>query len=161
MIKRATVWYRIRTAREQRLILLMAATFLLVFVWLLVIRPLGDALADARARHAEAVIERAEARAQAEALGSINQAGSGRPMTEPVETVIARSAAQAGFQLSRLQTDAGGRGVSIGIEAARPQALFGWVSSLERQGVVVTMLSATGNADRTLAVQASFRGRAG
>ena len=159
MIERVTVWYRIRSRREQRLILLMAALALLVFVWLLVIRPLGDALADARARHGEAVIEQAEARAQAEALGVLNTAGGARPLTEPVEKVISRSAAQAGFQLSRLQPEPGGSGVSIGIEAARPQALFGWVASLERQGVVVATLSATANADRTLAVQASFRGR--
>ncbi len=161
MISRVTIWYRGRSTREQRLLLVMALLFLLVVLWLLVIRPLNDALADARARHAEAVIEQAEARAQAAALGTLAAAGGARPLTEPVETVVARTAAQAGFQLSRLQVDPGGRGVSIGIEAARPQALFGWVSSLERQGIVVTTLSATANADRTLAVQGGFRGRTG
>jgi general secretion pathway protein M len=159
MISRVTIWYVDRSVREQRLILVMAAAFLLVFTWLLIVRPLGDALADARARHAAAVIERAEARAQAEALGTLGRAGGPRPLIEPVETMIARSAGQAGFQLSRIQAQPGG-GVSIGIEAARPQALFGWISSLERQGIVVATLTAGANADRTVAVQASFRGKA-
>ena len=65
MIERTTIWYRGRSLREQRLILIMGTLFALVFLWLLVIRPLGDALAGAKARHAEAVIERAEARAAA------------------------------------------------------------------------------------------------
>jgi len=159
MIERTTIWYRGRSVREQRLLLAMAALFTLVFVWLLLIRPLGDALADARARHDAAVIERAEAQAQAEALGVLRKAG-GAALTQPVEALVAQTAGQTGFQLSRIQAEPGG-GVSIAIEAARPQALFGWVSSLERQGLIVSSLSATANADRTLSVQASFRGRAG
>jgi general secretion pathway protein M len=160
MIERVKIWYVVRSPREQRLVLIMAITFALVFIWLGIARPLNDALVEARARHTEAVIERAEARAQAEALGSLRSAGGARPLTEPVETLIGRAAGQAGFQLSRLQADPGGA-VSIGIEAARPQALFAWVSSLERQGVVVASLTASANADRTVAVQASFRGRSG
>jgi general secretion pathway protein M len=158
MIERVTLWYRGRIPREQRLITIMLALFAAVFLWLLVIRPLGDALADARERHNEAVIERAEAQAQAEALVALRKAG-GAAMTQPVDTLISRSAGEAGFQLSRIGPEPGG-GVSVGIEAARPQALFGWVASLEAQGVIVSSLSATANADRTLAVQASFRGRA-
>lgn len=159
MIERTTIWYRGRSRREQRLLLVMAALFALVFVWLLVIRPLNNGLADARARHADAVIEQGEARAQAEALVSLRKSG-GAALTQPVEAIVARTAGEAGFQLSRLQAEPGGA-TSIGIEAARPQALFGWVEALERQGVIVSSLSATANADRTLAVQASFRGRAG
>jgi general secretion pathway protein M len=158
MIERVNIWYRVRTTREQRLILIMSVLVAAVFLWLLVIRPLSDALAFSRARHTEAVIERAEARAQAEALRDLRRTG-GVALTQPVESLIARSASQAGFQLSRIQPEPGG-GVSIGIEAARPQALFAWVSQLEREGVIVSSLSATANADRTVAVQGSFRGRA-
>jgi general secretion pathway protein M len=160
MIERVKIWYVVRSPREQRLILFMAVTFALVFIWLGIARPLNDALVNARARHAQAVIERAEARAQAAALGALRSGGGGRALTEPLETVIGRAAGQAGFQLSRLQAEPGGA-VSIGIEAARPQALFAWVTSLERQGVVVAALTASANADRTVAVQASFRGRTG
>jgi general secretion pathway protein M len=159
MIERVNIWYRVRTVREQRLILIMSGLLAAVFLWLLVIQPLNDALAFARARHADAVIERAEARAQAEALRGLRRTG-GPALSQPVESLIARSAAQAGFQLSRIQPEPGG-GVSIGIEAARPQALFAWVSQLEREGAIVSSLSATANADRTVAVQASFRGKAG
>jgi general secretion pathway protein M len=158
MIERTTIWYRGRSTREQRLLLVMAALVTFVLLWLLVVRPLGDALADAKARHEAAVIARAEAQAQAEALGTL-RTGSGAALTQPVDALVARMAGEAGFKLSRIQPETGG--VSIGIEAAKPQAFFAWVSALERQGVIVSLLSATANADRTLSVQASFRGRTG
>ncbi|HEY0149501.1 MAG TPA: type II secretion system protein GspM [Allosphingosinicella sp.] len=157
MIRTITIWYGGRSVREQRLLLFMLALLLLVFLWLLIVRPLNDALAEARERHDAAVLERAEARAQAEALGTLRRSG-GAALTQPVETIVSQSAGQAGFQLSRLRAEPGGA-VSIGIEAARPQAFFGWISSLEQKGLIVSTLSATANADRTLAVQASFRGR--
>ncbi|HZG08368.1 MAG TPA: type II secretion system protein GspM [Allosphingosinicella sp.] len=159
MIERVTIWHRGRSVREQRMLLIMAALFLLIFSWLLVVRPLGDALSDARARHGAAIVARAQAQAQVEALRALRTAG-GRGLTEPVETVVARTANEAGFRLSRTQAEPGGRGVSIAIEAARPQALFTWIASLERQGVVVASLSTNANADRTVAVQATLRGRA-
>jgi general secretion pathway protein M len=158
MIERVTVWYRGRSLREQRMLLAMSVIFLLVVMWLLVIRPLSDALSDARARHGEAVVARGQAQAQVDALRALRTTG-GRALTEPVETVVARAAGEAGFQLSRIQAEPGGRGVSIAIEAARPQALFGWIAALERQGVVVASLSTNANADQTVAVQATLRGR--
>ena len=78
MIARTRIWYVGLSLREQRLIAVMAALFLIVFVWLLVLRPLGDALADARERHDEAVLARAQARAQAEALGALRTSGGAR-----------------------------------------------------------------------------------
>jgi len=49
------LWWRERTLREQRLLLVMFALIALALGWLLVIRPLSDALDAAQTRHAEAV----------------------------------------------------------------------------------------------------------
>jgi general secretion pathway protein M len=159
MMASLQTWFRGRSLREQRLLLAMAALFAIVFAWLLVVRPLGDALAGARERHGEAVIALAEARAQAEAIRSFERRG-GPALTEPLDVVISRGAAEAGFQLSRVEPESGGTGVSVAIEAVKPQAFFAWVGRLEGSGgIIVASLNATANTDRTLAVQATFRPR--
>jgi general secretion pathway protein M len=159
MIANVQIWFRGRSVREQRLLLAMAILFAIVLLWLLLVRPLGDALAAARERHGEAVIARAEARAQAEAIRRFERR-RGPALTEPIDLVIGRAAAEAGFQLSRVEPESGGTGVSVAIEAVKPQAFFAWVGGLEGSGgLIVASLNATANADRTLAVQATFRPR--
>jgi type II secretory pathway component PulM len=159
MMANVQIWFRGRSVREQRLLLAMAILFAIVLLWLLLVRPLGDALAAARERHGEAVIARAEAQAQAEAIRSFERR-RGPALTEPIDLVIGRAASEAGFQLSRIEPESGGTGVSVAIEAVKPQAFFAWVGGLEGSGgLIVASLNATANADRTLAVQATFRPR--
>jgi general secretion pathway protein M len=159
MMGSVEAWYRGRSLREQRLLLAMAVLFAIVAFWLLLVRPLGDALAGARERHGEAVIARAQARAQAQAISAFERR-KGPALTEPLDVVIGRAASEAGFQLSRVEPESGGAGISVAIEAVKPQAFFAWVGGLEgRGGLVVSSLNATANADRTLAVQATFRPR--
>ena len=45
------------------------------------------------------------------------------------------------------------------IDAARPQALFGWVAQMEGRGLTVDLLSARANPDRTVAVELTFAAR--
>lgn len=146
-----------RTPRERRLLAVMLALVALVLAWLLILRPLGDMLSAARERHGNAVAALAEARAQAAAIGALERH---KPigMDGPIETGVAAAAAEAGFQLSGLQTEGPGR-VSLAIGAARPQALFAWVARLEARGYVIERLSATSNPDRTLSAQIVLRAR--
>src|SRR3546814_13273187 len=67
------LWWRTRTLREQRLLLAMAGMTLVVFAWLLIIRPLDDALSNARERHGDAVVALAEARARAALIAGIER----------------------------------------------------------------------------------------
>lgn len=148
-----------RTDRERRLLLVMFAMIGIVLAWLLVVRPLADALADARRDHGEAVLALAEARARADAAGRLR--GDPRASApRPIDAFVARTAAEAGFADARIQ----GRGperATIAIEAARPQAFFGWVRAMEQAGLAVETLSARANGDRTLSVDAAFRARGG
>ena len=160
MIQAFSTWWLERTRREQALLLILFVLFALFLAWLLVIRPLGDRLSDARERHGAAVIALGEARAEAMDIGRLERQ---RPaaLGAPVEQAVAQSASAAGFQLSRIQPDGPGR-VSLAIEAAKPQALFAWVSGLETQrGLIVDRLTATSNSDRTLSVQLVLRTRGG
>lgn len=160
MIDSLSAWWLARTRRERTLLLILFALFGLTLGWLLVVRPLGDRLADARERHGAAVIALGEAKAGAADIGRLERQ---RPaaLGAPVEQAVAQSASAAGFQLSKIQPDGPGR-VSLAIEAARPQALFAWVSELEtRRGLIVDRLTASSNSDRTLSVQLVLRSRGG
>ena len=153
-------WFRSRTLREQRLILVMLGLAAMVLAWLLVVRPLGDALAAARERHGAAVIALAEARAQAAEIARLEQQSPAAP-GGPLDSVVARSAAEAGFQLSQVQAGPEGS-VTLAMDSARPQAFFDWVAQLEAaQGLVVERLNARANGDRTIAVELTLRPRRG
>ena len=154
------LWWRTRTLREQRLLLAMAGLAIVVFAWLLVVRPLGDARSAAKERHAEAAVALAEARAQADRIAALEKAAP-PALTSSVDMLVSQSAAEAGFPLSRIDRE-GANQATVVIDAVRPQAFFGWVGQMESdRGLIVDRLSATPNSDQTLAVQITFRARAG
>ncbi len=151
------LWWRGRTIREQRLLTVMAALAALVLGWLLVVRPLGDALDAAKTRHGAAVVALGEARARADLR---QRSASAPPVALPIDRLIGQSASEAGFTGARI-TASGPARASVALDAARPQALFGWVAELERRGLVVERLRAQANADRTLSAELTFRARSG
>lgn len=160
MNDRLKIWWRTRTLREQRLLLAMLALLVVVLAWLLIVRPLGDALSAARERHGEAVVALAEARAQAEAIARLQEGAGARP-TGAVDALVSRSAAEAGFTVARME-GTGPEGATIVLNPAKPQAVFGWVAQMEqRHGLIVERLSAATNSDQTLAVEVTFRARSG
>ncbi|MFL6843479.1 MAG: type II secretion system protein GspM [Allosphingosinicella sp.] len=153
----AELW-RARTPRERWLLAVMGVLLAFVLVWLLVLRPLGDMLSQARERHGLAVAELAEARQRAGAIAEL-EGHRPAPVAGPLDAFVAQSASAAGFQLSRLQPQGEGR-VSIALDSARPQALFGWIAQLEGQGLLVETFDATANPDRTLGARILLRTRA-
>jgi general secretion pathway protein M len=147
-------WWRHRSLREQRLLLVMFFLVFLVLAWLLVVRPLADALDSAKRRHAEAVTALADARARAGPV--VPRSAPAAPM--PVDGYLARTANEAGFTGARIVAQGPAR-ATVAIDAARAPAFFAWVRNLEQGGLVVEMLRARTNSDRTLAVEAAFRAR--
>lgn len=159
MTARFHAWWALRTTREQRLLLVMFALLAVVILWLGIIRPVTDALADARERHATAVTRLAEIRAGAAAYREIRRAPP-QPLAAPLATLVAQSAAAAGFQPTAVTPDGASR-VTVSLASARPVALFSWIAQLEAQGIVVERLSARSNSDPTLGVELVLRARAG
>jgi general secretion pathway protein M len=158
MMTRIADWWRLRTPREQRLLLVMAGLFGIVFAWLLVIRPLGDRLADARERHGRAVLALAAMRDQADAIARLERGGP-TSIGLAITDVVTTAARGAGFADAAI-TPEGVGGARVTIAAARAPALFGWVADLQRRhGLVVDRLSVRTNSDATLAVELSVRGR--
>jgi general secretion pathway protein M len=150
-------WWAGRTLREQRLLLAMLGVAAIVLAWLLVIRPLGDPLSEAKERQSAAVLGLADVRAQ---VAAIERASNAAPASlgAPVDVVLSQSAVEAGFPANRIERN-GVNQATLFVEAVRPQAFFGWVAQMEGRGLVVDRMSATANADQTLAVQVSFRAR--
>jgi general secretion pathway protein M len=160
MNEAAKIWWQARTLREQRLLIAMFAMMAVVFAWLLVIRPVGDALSAARERHGAAVQAVAEARAQAELVRRLEKTAL-PSLGGPIDSVIGRAATDAGFPISGLQREGPNQATFIS-NSVRPQAFFAWVDQMEAgRGLIVERLSATANSDRTLSVQVTFRTRGG
>ena len=151
------LWWRERSLREQRLLLVMFALLVMVLGWLLVIRPLGDALDRAQSDHAQAVTALAEARGHADAARRL-EGERGPAATLPIEGLVRQTSAGAGFTNARIAAQGPAR-ATFAIDAARPQPFFTWVRVLERRGIAVETLRARANGDRTLAVEAVFRAR--
>lgn len=156
-MKNLQAWWRTRTLREQRLLLVMGALALLVLAWLLVIRPLGDALSEAKGRHGAAAIALAEARGLSEAIRAA-EAGAPAALPMPLDSMISQAATEAGFTITRLDRHSSVQ-TSLVMDAVRPQAFFTWVAQMEARGLIVERLTATPNTDRTLAIQTTFRAR--
>lgn len=154
MVARLSLWWAERSRREQWLLAIMVGLLLLVLGWALMARPLIGALEEAKLRHGAAVIAVAEARAEADRARRSSEAPAPASAL-PIDGLISRTATEAGFTNARIV----GRGparANVAIDAARPAAYFGWIISLERQGVVVESLRANASPDRTLSTEAVF-----
>lgn len=152
-------WWRGRSLREQRLLLVMLALVAVTFLWLGLYRPIQDARAAARARHAEAVIALGEAEAQAAALKAL-AARPAPPLAGPLAGIVTAAAQEAGFAAATVAPQ-GERRASVSIPSARPAALLAWIAGLEARGIVVETLSARANSDPTLAVDLVLSAAAG
>lgn len=151
----ARAWWIALSTREKRLILVMLALVALVVLWLGIIRPVTDGLANARADHLVAIERQATVAAGVEALQAA-RGGGPRPLGAPVEQVVAQSAAEAGFTLDT-NSAAGPGTTQIRINSARAPALFAWLGGLEQRGVVVDALTVQPGANGTVSAQATLR----
>ena len=149
-------WFASRSKREQRLLLIMAALAVVTFIWALVIRPLGDATAGARERHAAAVIRLGETQA---ALDTLRQRRLLRPLSGDLDGAVRALANEAGFAIASLDPDGAG-GVRVAIPSARGAAMTAWLARIERAGLVVESAALTDNGDRTVAARLVLRARA-
>lgn len=141
-------WWEARSARERRLLAVMFVLLAFVILWLAIVRPLADTLDAAKLRHGAAVVALAEAKARPAA------AVSGAP--GPADAIVAQTASEAGFAGARIARSGAAR-ATVAVDAARPQALFGWVAAMERRGLVVERLRVQANADRTLSAEIAVR----
>lgn len=152
----ALIWFRGRSVREQRLLLVMVALLAITVLFAGVIRPVRDGLESSRQRHANAELRLGEIKAQVAQVKAIQR---GRPRTPeaPLADAIRARADEAGFVLANLEPD--GDRVRISIATARPGPLLGWIAGLEGDGLLVDASTITGNGDGTVAATLTLKGR--
>ena len=150
-------WWGTRTTREQQLLLVMAGLAGLVLAWLLVIRPLDDALARAQERHGRAVVALAETRTAVASVAAL-QGRAPTATDAPLDTLLNNSAVEAGFPVTSVTRQSATQ-ANIVMPAVKPQAFFGWVAQMEGRGLIVDRLTANANTDATLSVDVAFRTR--
>jgi general secretion pathway protein M len=151
-------WFEGRSLRERRLLLVMAALAVLTLLWALIIRPVGDGLSSARARHADAVTRLGETQAQVATLRDIQRTRA-RPLTGTLADVVRAEADQAGFALATLDQD-GADWMPTRTRSARPAALVTWLARLERVGILVDSAALTEKGDKTVGVALTLKARA-
>lgn len=150
-------WWKGRSLREQRLLLVMFALLAVTILWFGIYRPIDNALSAARARHADAVVRLADTKAKVAALRGLGRGGSAP--AGPLATVIGADATAAGFTAASV-TPQGDRRVTVAIPSARPVAIFGWIARLEARGIIVERISARANSDPTLGIDMTLTGGA-
>ncbi len=161
MIESLKAYWAARVPREKWLLGFAGLLALIVFAWLLVIRPLGAALDAAQARHDAAVLMLGRVEARAAQVAAFDAAPPPALDGRVMDVVMAEALA-AGFNTASPE-GVGTDGVRIAIGAVRPQTFFAWVADLEdRLGLEVVSMTARPNSDETLSVDVVFRrGRAG
>jgi general secretion pathway protein M len=144
-------WWRGRSVREQRLLLVMFALLAVTILWLGVYRPMQDALSNARERQQQRVIRLGEIRSGVAAVRGM----AATNLSEPLLGVVSQAATEAGFANAAVRPQ-GDRRVTVSIPSARPAPFLAWIAGLEARGIVVERLSARANSDPTLAVEVTL-----
>jgi general secretion pathway protein M len=152
-------WWNDLSMRERWLIGVAGALAAAVIGWFLIFMPLQRSLRDAHEALGAAIDRRTAVSTRVAAIRRLEAAG-GHPSAATGDTAsldlrVAQSAAEAGFTLSRNETQGGG--VSIAIANARARTLLVWLDTLEQSGLVADELSLRPNADGTVALSAVLR----
>lgn len=157
MIAALKTWFDGRTLRERRMLLVMIAMIVLTAIWLGVFLPISDGLSASRARLNDAVLRLADSENKVAAIAALQR---DRPaaIAGALDDYIRQSAGNAGFALSDVAAQGGGR-VRIAVPTARPGALFSWIADLEAAGIVVVAIHVTDNGDQTVAGQMTLMER--
>lgn len=157
MIARLREWFGARTPREQWLLTVMAAVFLPVLAWLLVIRPVGNAYDEALERHLLAI----ERHGRVASLVEAARAQPGRsaiPRNVELQLVVSEAAGMAGVTLAEA-TPAGQDRVAVSVANSSAAAAGEWVRSLEGRGLAVEEFRMTPTAEGGVNVSARFARR--
>jgi len=153
LLARAHGWWDGRTARERRLLAVMAVLVAAVLVWLLVVRPAQAWQEEAADRRFEAEQTLAEVRAGLRIVAPSSAAAPAS--TEGLEPLVRRTAEAAG--LTVVTTMAQGGGLGIQMSQAPGRETFAWLAALEADHAVkVCSLGVMENADATLNIDGAL-----
>lgn len=132
-------WFRAQTPRDRSLLVLLAGFLALVFLWLAVWQPVSEwrdsaVSSQQRLQSDLEFMQRTASRARGKAQSSQAERGRSRPTL----TIITRSAASAGLNITRARPEGGGETYSVTFEGKPFNDILQWLSDLsENNGIVV------------------------
>ncbi|QFU75023.1 type II secretion system protein M [Halioglobus maricola] len=136
-------WYESLTQREQLSLVLLGLALALYFVYALAVAPIASAR-DEMARQNEALaasLQRVDV--MASQVLQLRESGAGQGNRRNLTTVINRSTAALGLQVTRLQPNSRGE-VQVRMEAVAFDQLLSWLHQMEyREGLSVQEASIT------------------
>jgi type II secretory pathway component PulM len=155
MFRRAGDWWSGRELRERALLGLLAVLVVGLAYWYGAVRPLESLAAAGAERHRRAVAALGQARTL-DATMRVQQATERAAVSD---TLLQRTAETAGVVIGPIEPERQGD-LAVSIEAVGVKPLFGWISTLQRDGVGVRRFEAHQGEDGDLQVRIVFVGRA-
>lgn len=154
MIENLRDWWRGRTPREHILLAVLAALVTAMVAWFLIWRPANAYLETSRAVQSESLDRLSRTRAMVAEAKRIGAA----PVSSGLDVgaAITQSCIEAGFTLAKNEQGQQGQ-YQVVISAAKSRALFAWLGTLERQGVIAQTASMRANGDGTVTFNAVLR----
>jgi len=145
----ANRWWRLRSARERGLLLLLAAIGLALIAWYGVASPLRRVAQQSEIHRANAARLLREVETARATMGALVI-----PSDAALEDVLMLSAAEAGFTLETHRAESA-REVAVSGHATDPAALFGWIEILRKNhALVVANLTVAREQNGELSVEA-------
>lgn len=132
-------WFQAQAPRDRSLLMGLAIFLALVFVWLAVWQPVAQWRDSAVSSHQRLqgdleFMQRTASRARGKAQSSQAERGRSRPTL----TIITRSAASAGLNITRARPEGGGETYSVTFEGKPFNDILQWLSDLSaNNGIVV------------------------
>jgi general secretion pathway protein M len=159
MSKGLAQWWQALSRREQRLLAVMLVLAAPILFWLLVLRPLAEAQADAGARLAQARQGLAQVQAAAPVLKRLEARGGARGGASGDAMTRVRAALD-GVGLVAETLEPANDGVRLRLAAVRGPVLLRLLAGLETDGLPVETLSVSRNEDTSLTVSMTVSGGA-
>lgn len=154
-MNRTIAWFRSLSLRERWLVSLAGALLGLIVGYYGIVMPVMDGVNDARRDRAEAVEREGRILAKIEQLNgpAVEQ---DNPVSGPLDPFIRQETSEMGLSVEDIRAS-GDDAVTFSFSQVTATALFGWLASLERRGLVVTDVDARPAAGSALSARISLR----
>ncbi|VWX59571.1 type II secretion system protein GspM [Sphingorhabdus sp. 109] len=138
MIDNARSWLAGLSRREQMLVGIAGLLLAGVVGYYGIAGPMVDAMDTAEDRYSDAVERQARIESKVAAL---LQPADGQPkrFTGAIDAYVSQSAGETGIAVASVTPQSDER-VNMVVESAKPTALLGWLSRIEREGIAVESL---------------------
>ncbi len=152
-------WFQALSQREKILVSMAGVLLALTILVYAIILPFLSALEQAADRYEESITRQIVIEHKVALINAPLTDGQSLVRGAP-DIVVGQSAGEAGFAVSRIDPQTGGR-VNIVISSAKSTALFSWLAGLESRAIVTESLSIQPSDGGTIGATITLRAKTG